>query len=62
MRIIEFSEEEKSKLATLYKTSPKPPRKVNHIKMQVVPDLKSDTAAEIVKERVDYQSEIQSVT
>ena len=41
-------------------TSGKPPRKVNHIKMQVVPDLKSDTAAEIVKERVDYQSEIQS--
>ena len=41
-------------------TPGKPPRKVNHIKMQVVPDLKSDTAAEIVKERVDYQSEIQS--
>ena len=38
----------------------KPPRKVNHIKMQIVPDLKADTATQIVKEQVDYQSEIQS--
>jgi hypothetical protein len=38
----------------------KPPRKVKHIKMQVVPDLKADTAAETVKKRVDYLSEIQS--
>jgi len=38
----------------------KPPRKVNHIKMQIVPDLKADTAIEIVKEQIDYQSEIQS--
>lgn len=38
----------------------KPPRRVNHIKMQVVPDLKADTATEIVKEKIDYQSEIQS--
>jgi transposase-like protein len=38
----------------------KPPRRVNHIKMQVVPDLKADTATEIVKEQVDYQSDIQS--
>jgi len=38
----------------------RPPRKVNHIKMQLVPDLKADTAAKIVKEQVDYQSDIQS--
>jgi hypothetical protein len=38
----------------------KPPRRVNHIKMKVVPDLKADTATEIVKEQVDYQSGIQS--
>ena len=38
----------------------KPPRKVNHIKMQVVDDLKADTATKIVKEQVDYQSDIQS--
>ena len=38
----------------------KPPRKVNHIKMQVVDDLKADTAKKIVKEQVDYQSDIQS--
>jgi hypothetical protein len=38
----------------------KPPRKVNHIKMQIVPDLKADTATEIVKKHIDYQSEIQS--
>jgi len=37
-----------------------PPRKVNHIKMHVVTDLKADTAAEIVKELIDCQAEIQS--
>ena len=37
----------------------KPPRKVNHIKMQVVPDLKAGTATQIVKEKIDYQSAIQ---
>ena len=38
----------------------RPPRKVNHIKMQIVPDLKADTASGVVKEQVDYQSDIQS--
>jgi hypothetical protein len=38
----------------------KPPRKVNHIKMQLVPDLKADTAMEVVKEQISHQSEIQS--
>jgi transposase-like protein len=38
----------------------KPPRKVNHIKMQIVADLKADTATKIVKEQVDCQSDIQS--
>jgi hypothetical protein len=38
----------------------KPPRKVHHIKMQLVLDLKADTATRIVKEQIDYQSEIQS--
>jgi uncharacterized membrane protein YqiK len=38
----------------------KPPRRVNHIKIQIVPDLKEDTAAKTAKEQVDYQSEIQS--
>jgi hypothetical protein len=36
----------------------KPPHKVNHIKMQIVPDLKADTATQIIKEHVDYQSDI----
>ncbi|MCL2132677.1 MAG: IS1595 family transposase, partial [Lentimicrobiaceae bacterium] len=35
-------------------------RKVHHIKMQVVPDLKADTATQIVKKQVDYQSDIHS--
>ena len=38
----------------------RPPRRVNHIKMRTVPDLKADTATETVREQVDYQSEIQS--
>ena len=38
----------------------KPPRKVNHIKMQIVPDLQSDTAKEIVEKDVAFNSEIQS--
>jgi len=38
----------------------KPPRKVNHIKMQIVPDLKADTATKVIKERVVYQSDIRS--
>jgi hypothetical protein len=38
----------------------KPPRKVNHIKMKIVPDLKADTATTIVREQIDPQSEIQS--
>jgi hypothetical protein len=38
----------------------KPPRRVNYIKMQIVPDLKADTATKIVKEQVDYMSDIQS--
>jgi hypothetical protein len=38
----------------------KPPRRVNHIKMQVVNDLKADTAAKVVKEQLDYLSDIQS--
>ena len=36
----------------------RPPRRVNHIKMQVVPDLNADTATKIVKERFDYKSDI----
>jgi transposase-like protein len=38
----------------------KPPRRVNHIKMQGVPDLKADTATKIVREQVDNQADIQS--
>jgi len=38
----------------------KPPRKVNHIKMQIVPDLNADTATKIVKEQIDYHSDIKS--
>jgi hypothetical protein len=38
----------------------KPPRRVNHIKMQIVPDLKADTATKVVKEQVNVQSDIQS--
>jgi hypothetical protein len=38
----------------------KPPRRVNHIKMQVLNDLKADTATKVVKEQVDYLSDIQS--
>ena len=40
--------------------NPKPgkkPKKINHIKMQVVPDLKADTALEIVKEQIDSKDE-----
>ena len=40
--------------------SNRPPRRVNHIKMQIVPDLKANTATKIVKGRVDYKSDIQS--
>ena len=46
---------------TVEKPKPnRPPRRVNHIKMRVVPDLKADTATETVREQIDYQSEIQS--
>ena len=38
----------------------RPLRKVNHIKMRLVPDLKADNAAGIVREQVCYQSDIQS--
>jgi hypothetical protein len=38
----------------------KPPRRVNHIKMQLVPDLKADTAKKIVEKQINYQSDIQS--
>ena len=41
--------------------NPKPgkkPKKINHIKMQVVPDLKADTAVEIVKEQIDSTAEL----
>jgi transposase-like protein len=36
----------------------KPPKKVNHIKMKIVPDLKADTTLEIVRERIDGQAEL----
>jgi transposase-like protein len=36
----------------------KPPKKVNHIKMKVVPDLKADTTTNIVKEQIDCQAEL----
>jgi ISXO2-like transposase domain len=36
----------------------KKPKKINHIKMQVVPDLKADTAVEIVKEQIDSKAEL----
>lgn len=41
--------------------NPKPgqkPKKINHIKMQVVPDLKANTALEIVKEQIDSKAEL----
>jgi len=38
----------------------KPPRKVNHIKMQIVPDLQSYTAKKVVEKDVAFNSEIQS--
>ena len=38
----------------------KPPRRVNHIKMKVVPDLKAHTATQIVIKQIDNQSDIQS--
>jgi hypothetical protein len=57
----------KSKVMVMAESSPvenpkpgMPPRRADHIKMQVVPDLKADTATETVKEQVDYQSGIQS--
>ena len=34
--------------------NPKPPRRVNHIKIQIVPDLKADTATKVVKEQLSY--------
>jgi hypothetical protein len=36
----------------------KPPKEVNHIKIKVIPDLKADTACEIVKEHVDEEAEL----
>ena len=33
-------------------------KKINHIKIQVVPDLKADTAVEIVKEQTDSKAEL----
>jgi transposase-like protein len=36
----------------------KPPKKVNHIKMKIVSDLKADTTAEIIKKHVDFQAEL----
>jgi len=41
--------------------NPKPGKKskrINHIKMQVVPDLKADTALEVVKEQIDSKVEL----
>jgi transposase-like protein len=38
--------------------SDKPPKKVNHIKMQVVKDLKADTAAKVVREQIDARAEL----
>jgi hypothetical protein len=35
-----------------------PPKKVNHIKMRIVTDLKADTAAKVVKEQIDSQAEL----
>lgn len=43
--------------------NPKPgqkPKRMNHIKMQVVPDLKAETAADIVRESVDAEVELTS--
>jgi hypothetical protein len=36
----------------------KKPKKINHIKMQIVTDLKADTAVEIVKEQIDSKAEL----
>ena len=33
--------------------------KCNHIKMQILPDLKADTATKVVEEQLSYQSDIQ---
>jgi transposase-like protein len=38
----------------------KHPKRVNHIKMQVIDDMQSDTVTEVVKEKVDAQAEITS--
>jgi transposase-like protein len=38
--------------------SGKNPKKINHIKMQVVPDLKANTAVEIIKEQIDSKAEL----
>jgi transposase-like protein len=35
-----------------------PPKRVNHIKMQIVNDLKANTAAKVVKEQIDSQAEL----
>jgi hypothetical protein len=43
--------------------NPKPgqkPKRVNHIKMQVVADMKAATAADTVREKVDAQAELTS--
>ncbi|GHV26633.1 DDE transposase [Bacteroidia bacterium] len=36
----------------------KKPKRVNHIKMQVINDMKADTVADIVKEQMDSQAEL----